>query len=109
MNGTQVAVLEQRLNDANIEISMLQQRLAEIDNNQNEQDDKESDDDHHLLDHVKGTLIQYLKLTPLTDKANEELLKIIFSMMKVTSAESNELLNARMVLKGSNKIVAQAI
>ncbi len=29
--------------------------------------------------------------------------------MKVTSAESNELLNARMVLKGSNKIVAQAI
>jgi hypothetical protein len=45
-------------------------------------------------------LIQFLKSTPLTEKQNEELLKIIYSMMEFSAAEIQELASARMVLKG---------
>jgi hypothetical protein len=41
----------------------------------------------NVLQHVKGTLIMYLKKTPVTDLHNEMLLKIIFSIMKFTERE----------------------
>lgn len=56
-----------------------------------------------MLEHVKGTLVQFLKMTPVTDSKNEELLKIIFSMMAFSKQEQVDLANARLVLKGSNK------
>lgn len=40
-------------------------------------------------------------MTPFTDKQNEELLRIVFSMLLFTQAETTELMNARAVLKGS--------
>ena len=48
-----------------------------------------------------------MKLTPFTEKQNEELLKIIYSMMEFSQAEISELQAARMVLKGNNKVVQQ--
>lgn len=39
----------------------------------------------NLLNHVKGTLITYLKKTPIIEVSNEMLLKIIYSMMNFTS------------------------
>lgn len=63
----------------------------------------------HLIEHIKGTLIQYLKNVPLTDAANEALLKIIFSMMSFTDADVVELNLSRMVLKGSNQKASQML
>ena len=40
-----------------------------------------------VIDHIKGTLIQFLKNTPLTEKNNEELLAIVFSMMEFSKEE----------------------
>ena len=61
------------------------------------------------ISHIKGTLIQFLKTTPFTEKQNEELLKIVFSMMEFSPTEITELQNARMLLKGNNKAVVQSV
>ena len=45
----------------------------------------------NTLQHVKGTLIMYLKKTPVIDLNNEILLKIIFSMMNFTKREIEDL------------------
>ena len=42
------------------------------------------------LKHIKGTLLQFLKNCPLTDRNNEELLAIVFSMMEFTKEEIAE-------------------
>ena len=49
----------------------------------------------HILQHVKGTLIMYLKKTPVVDLGNEMLLKIIFSMMHFTERDIADLKEAR--------------
>ena len=51
------------------------------------------------MEHIKGTLIQFLKQTPLTESKNEELLRILFSMMMFSAAEQHELTQARMSLQ----------
>lgn len=61
-----------------------------------------------MIAHIKGTLIQFLKMTPFTEKTNEELLKIIYSMMMFTPAEVTDLTASRMVLKGSNKLTTES-
>jgi hypothetical protein len=48
---------------------------------------EQTEDDSTAIQHIKGTLIQFLKSTPLTEKQNEELLKIIYSMMEFSPAE----------------------
>lgn len=48
-----------------------------------------------LLKHIKGTLLQFLKNCPLTDFNNEELLKIVFSMMEFTRDEISEVQSFR--------------
>ena len=45
----------------------------------------------NLLNHVKGTLITYLKKTPIIELSNEMLLKIIYSMMNFTKGEIEDL------------------
>ena len=69
----------------------------------------EREEDETTIAHIKGTLIQFLKLTPLTENKNEELLKIIYSMMDFTPPEINDLQSSRMVLKGSNSKVVQQL
>ena len=69
----------------------------------------EKDEDEATIAHIKGTLIQFLKLTPLTENKNEELLKIIYSMMDFTPPEINELQASRMVLKGSSSKIVQQL
>lgn len=44
-------------------------------------------DPQATLKHIKGTLLQFLKNCPLTDRNNEELLSIVFSMMEFTKDE----------------------
>ena len=44
---------------------------------------------------MKGTLITYLKKTPIVDLQNEILLKIIYSMMEFTKAEISDIQQAR--------------
>ena len=47
------------------------------------------------IQHVKGTLMMFLKKTPIIDTGNEMLLKIIYSMLMFTQAEIQELNDAR--------------
>ncbi len=47
-------------------------------------------DPQGTLKHIKGTLLQFLKNCPFTDRNNEELLSIIFSMMEFTPEEKAE-------------------
>ena len=47
--------------------------------------------DASVIGHIKGTLIQFLKNTPLTEKNNEELLAIVFKMMEFTKEEIAEI------------------
>ena len=54
-----------------------------------------SDTYRNMLNHVKGTLILFLKKTPLVDLSNEMLLKIIYSMMAFTDQEIAELKETR--------------
>ena len=49
--------------------------------------------DDVTIAHIKGTLIQFLKNIPLTDPKNEEVLKILHSMMGFTTTEINDLYN----------------
>lgn len=56
-----------------------------------------------MISHIKGTLIQFLKNIPLTDSKNEELLKIIYSMMEFTPTEMTELYNNRVAVKVNSK------
>ena len=56
-----------------------------------------------MIAHIKGTLIQFLKNLPLTDPKNEELLKIIYSMMEFTPNEISELYSQRANAKVNSK------
>jgi hypothetical protein len=56
-----------------------------------------------VISHIKGTLIQFLKNIPLTEAKNEELLKIIYSMMEFSTNEINELYNMRVTVKVNSK------
>jgi hypothetical protein len=48
-----------------------------------------------MLKHIKGTLLQFLKNCPVTDRNNEELLQIVFSMMEFSREEVTEVQNIR--------------
>ena len=48
---------------------------------------KEDDFGENRLPHIKVTLIQFLRNVPLTDRQNEDLLTIIFSMMEFSDTE----------------------
>ena len=52
-------------------------------------------DPQATLKHIKGTLLQFLKNCPLTDRNNEELLSIVFSMMEFTKEEIAEVQDVR--------------
>ena len=60
-------------------------------------------EDATMIAHIKGTLIQFLKNLPLTEAKNEELLKIIFSMMEFTQTEIQDLYNNRVNIKVNSK------
>lgn len=45
------------------------------------------EDPASLLEHVKSTLLMYLKKCPVIDEANESLLGILYSMMKVSKED----------------------
>ena len=62
-----------------------------------------NEDEQTVIAHIKGTLIQFLKNLPLTEQKNEELLKIIYSMMEFTPEEINELYNQRVNVKVNSK------
>ena len=49
--------------------------------------------------HIKGTLIQFLKKVPFTEKTNEDLLTPIFGMMDFSPNEIQELKIARINLQ----------
>lgn len=47
------------------------------------------------FEHIKSTLVMFLKKTPTVDKANEQLLNIVFSMLNLTKQEIEEVEQAR--------------
>ena len=51
-----------------------------------------------IIEHVKGTLNMYLRKTPTVDKNNEQLLTIMYSMLKFTAVEINDINMARAML-----------
>jgi hypothetical protein len=56
-------------------------------------------DESATIAHIKGNLTVFLKHTPLTDTKNEEMLRIVFSMMEFTKQEIEELKTTRSALK----------
>lgn len=57
-----------------------------------------------LLKHIKGTLLQFLKQCPVTDKNNEELLSILLSMMECSQQEIQEVQSYRRNGKRANSV-----
>lgn len=51
-----------------------------------------------MIAHIKGTLFQFLKKCPITEKTNEDLLNPIYGMMEFTPNEVQELKIARINL-----------
>ena len=47
------------------------------------------------MQHIKGTLITFLQNTPLTQKDNEAVLSVVYSMLNFTSSESKLIENQR--------------
>ena len=97
---------DRRLEQATTQIEELKSQLKEMTARQPADHDE---DTSTTIAHIRGTLFQFLKTTPITDRQNEELLKIVFSMMEFSAAEVTELQNTRMLLKGTNKAVQQTI
>jgi hypothetical protein len=48
-----------------------------------------------LINHIKGTLLLFLKNCPVTDRNNEDLLSIVFKMMEFTRDEITEVQDFR--------------
>lgn len=112
-NVTNVTQLEIKLKDANEKIQALMGELKETTQRaerlqlehgsrstgqiQEEQNAsmQSTESYKNTLQHVKGTLIMYLKKTPVVDLNNEILLKIIFSMMHFTKQEIEDLKEVR--------------
>ena len=47
------------------------------------------------IDHVKDILVKFLKETPITNKGNEQLLLIVFSMLYLTKPQMDEIQKSR--------------
>ena len=69
---------------------------------------KEDDFGENRLPHIKVTLIQFLRNVPLTDRQNEDLLTIIFSMMEFSDTEMQELKIARLNIRVGKQKPARA-
>ena len=91
-------LLKQQLEEAERTIKSLKEELELTKENLANHEDEST-----VIAHIKGTLIQFLKNLPLTDLKNEELLKIIYSMMEFTTDEINELYNQRVNVKVNSK------
>ena len=56
-----------------------------------------------MISHVKGTLTEFLKKCPITEKTNEMLLEVVLSIMNYTKEEISDLNDLRKKNKpGSN-------
>ena len=53
------------------------------------------EDTQSMIEHIKSTLLMYLKKQPIIDEANESILSILFSMMKVTKNDKEDVVRAR--------------
>jgi hypothetical protein len=97
-DSSELASLRKQLAAAEIEIKSLRlelERTAET--------LARNDEETTMIAHIKGTLIQFLKNLPLTDPKNEELLKIIYSMMEFNANEINDLYSQRLNVKVNSK------
>lgn len=71
-------------------------KKPEIDVNNSFESSKSSGSDYkNVLEHVKSTLAIYLRKVPIIDVSNEMMLKIVFSMLKFSPQEVNDLEAAR--------------
>jgi hypothetical protein len=84
--SSEIASLRKQLTAAEIEVKSLKLELERAADTL-----ARNDEETTMIAHIKGTLIQFLKNLPLTDPKNEELLKIIYSMMEFTPNEISEL------------------
>lgn len=65
---------------------------------------EEAKGDEGVLKHIKGTLLQFLRQCPVTDKNNEELLSILLSMMECSQQEIQEVHSYRRNGKRANSV-----
>lgn len=70
--------------DLKSKLVRLESQIMEIES-QKELDDE--DNGESLIPHIKVTLNQFLRNVPLIDRQNEDLLTVIFNMMKYTERE----------------------
>ena len=87
----QIRKLKQSLQEYEDENSELRAKIDQLESelaeyaNQKELDDE--DNGESLIPHIKVTLNQFLRNVPLIDRQNEDLLTVIFNMMKYTDRE----------------------
>lgn len=80
--------LEQQLEDIQSKNKTLQTELQKSQNNL-------TYSEQGVIDNIKGTLIQFLKNCPMTEKNNEILLEIIQKMMGFSNEEISDLQEKR--------------
>ena len=70
---------------------------VDLSRGQDSSDDK-SGDGAVKFEHIKSSLVMYLKKTPVIDKASEQLLTVVFSMLGLSKEEIEEIGQARSLL-----------
>lgn len=60
--------------------------------------DSGSDKGNNDLEHVMDILIKFLKETPLSNKSNEQLLLILFSMLEMNKPQIDEIQQSRRLI-----------
>lgn len=60
--------------------------------------DPDSDRGGNDLEHVMDILIKFLKETPLSNKSNEQLLLILFSMLDINKPQVDEIQQSRRLI-----------
>ena len=60
--------------------------------------DEKSGDDAVKFQHIKSSLVMFLKKTPSFDKASEQLLAVVFSMLALSKEEIQEIELSRSLL-----------
>eukprot|EP00347_Sterkiella_histriomuscorum_P022561 403338020 len=92
----QLSELENQLSKLEIENQGLSQEVKKLKEDLEKKDQQLfNKEDQGILNHVKGTLIQYLKNCPLTDKNNEILLDVVLSVLEFTKEEQVDLADNR--------------
>ncbi|CAI2380107.1 unnamed protein product [Moneuplotes crassus] len=103
--------IEEELNAANDLITQKNKQIVElegvVEKLESDIENKKKSESFEVMNsdslkHIKGTLIQFLRNVPFTEKNNEILLNVVFDMLYMTSKEIKDIKEARNKLQKSD-------